>query len=56
MELPEQPTPYNERFIRDWISALVRRFEENAGAPDLDGIDPAANESLGHIISTIEKR
>lgn len=56
LELPEQPTPYNERFIRDWISALVRRFEENAGAPDLDGIDPAANESLGHIISTIEKR
>lgn len=52
--LPEQPIPYNERFVRDWISALVYRFEENAGASDLEGVDPAANESLGRIISVLE--
>lgn len=52
--LPEQPTPYNERFVRDWISAMVQRFEENAGASDLNGIDPAANDLLGHIISVLK--
>lgn len=54
--LPEQPIPYNERFVRDWISALVCRFEENAGASDLNGIDPAANALLGKIISVLEQR
>lgn len=54
--LPEQPIPYNERFVRDWISALVQRFEENAGASELNGIDPAANELLGRIISILEHK
>ncbi|MDI2090187.1 virulence factor SrfC family protein [Commensalibacter oyaizuii] len=54
--LPEQPIPYNERFVRDWISALVQRFEENAGASDLKGIDPAANALLGQIISVLEDK
>ncbi|CAI3936210.1 virulence factor SrfC family protein [Commensalibacter communis] len=54
--LPEQPTPYNERFVRDWISALVQIFEENAGASELNGIDPAANELLGRIISVLEHK
>lgn len=52
--LPEQPIPYSERFVRDWISAMVQRFEENAGASALNGIDPAANESLGKIISVLK--
>ncbi|MDI2113721.1 virulence factor SrfC family protein [Commensalibacter nepenthis] len=54
--LPEQPTPYNERFVRDWISALVQIFEENAGASELNGVDPAANALLGRIISELEHK
>ncbi len=52
--LPEHPVPYHERFVRDWISAMVQRFEENAGASSLDGIDPAANEALGRIITVLK--
>ncbi|QNT77988.1 virulence factor SrfC family protein [Entomobacter blattae] len=51
--LQETPTPYNEQYIRDWISALVERFAENAGAVGMNGVDPAANTALKQIIDAI---
>lgn len=53
--LKEEPTPYNERFIKDWITALLRRFEENAGARDLEGISVMANAEMGHILKELSE-
>ncbi len=53
-DLGEVPGSYTERFVKDWISALFRRFEENAGAPELGG-DPVANARLGTILAGLER-
>lgn len=52
--LDAQPATYTARFLFDWISALLRRAEENAGAPDF-GEDPEANARLGAILAGLEK-
>ncbi len=52
--LGEAPSTYTTLFLKDWISALVRRFEENAGAVDADGFDAQANAALGTILSRLQ--
>ena len=41
---------YTTRFLKDWISALVQRLQENAGDPGADGFDVASNAALGSIL------
>ncbi len=53
-EIKEQPTPYTEIYLRDWLVALEKLIVGNAGHSAGRDITPEQNEALGHLMSMIE--
>jgi hypothetical protein len=49
-ELSEKPVDYSSSFIADWLVALLKMAEDNAGSHTGRSITPTLNEKLGRIL------
>lgn len=52
-QLPEQPLEHTRNYIGDWLVALARIAEENAGHSAGREITPEQNEALGRVLATL---
>ncbi|MFB8830453.1 virulence factor SrfC family protein [Azotobacter sp. CWF10] len=52
--LAEQPQDYTRRYVGDWLVALARIAEENAGHSAGREITLEQNEALGRILATFQ--
>lgn len=54
-ELPELPPRYTDFYLGDWLAALIKQTEDNAGHSAGREITLEQNEALGRVLATLEQ-